>query len=67
MPAKIIKTNQNTMWDIMAKEEYNSEIAMQEIMAKNKHELDTLVFSGNTEISLPETEKIKTKSKAPWE
>lgn len=61
------KTIQGEAWDIIAKNKYGSEYEMHSLLAENSDVLDTLFFSGNTEIIIPEKEKTAVKIPAVWE
>lgn len=61
------KTIQGEAWDLIAKNKYGSEYEMHALLAENPAVLDTLFFSGNTEINMPEKEKTAIKIPATWE
>lgn len=61
------RTIQGEAWDILAKKEYGSEYDMQALLEENPACLDTLVFSGNKEISMPDKERTTIKIPATWE
>lgn len=61
------KTIQGEAWDLIAKNKYGSEYEMHTLLAENPDVLDTLFFSGNTEITVPEKDKTAVKIPAVWE
>lgn len=61
------KTVQGEAWDTIAKKKYGSEYEMHVLLAENPAFLDTLFFSGNKEIRVPEKEKTAIKVPATWE
>ncbi len=48
------RTIQGEAWDILAKSKYGSEYEMHTLLAENPACLDTLLFSGNIPVNVPE-------------
>ncbi len=61
------RTIQGEAWDILAKSKYGSEYEMHTLLAENPSCLDTLLFSGNIPVNVPEKEKTTVKIPATWE
>ncbi len=61
------KTNQGIAWDSLAKKEYGSEYQMDILLTHNANQIDTLLFSGNIVLSVPNVEKSAIKVPAVWE
>lgn len=61
------RTIQGEAWDILAQKEYGSEYDMQTLLEENPACLDTLLFSGNKEVNMPDKQKTTIKIPATWE
>lgn len=64
---QIKRTIQGEAWDMLAKKEYGSEYDMQALLETNPAFVDTLLFSGNKEINMPDKAKATIKIPATWE
>lgn len=65
MPSK--KTSQGQAWDQLALENLGNEKQMGAILPLNVDDMDTLLFSAETEIRIPEIKTAVSRSLPPWE
>ena len=67
MPNRVT-TTQGTAWDQIAKDRCGSELQMGTVLSENITEADTLLFSGETTVTVPENvEAVRVRSLPPWE
>lgn len=64
-------TVQGLAWDQIAKNKLGSEYAMHKVIAANLKARGVLLFSGDIEVAIPQTDepraKTPTESLPPWE
>lgn len=59
--------SQGQAWDQVSLAEYGSEKSMGVLLPANANEMDTLLFSGEVRLDIPEIEMPAVKSLPPWE
>ena len=61
-------TVQGQAWDQLSLNAYGSETHMGKLLPANSEELDTLLFSGDVAVAIPQIEvRAASKSVPPWE
>ena len=67
MPNKTVTTTQGQAWDQIALRQYTQEKMMTVLLPENVEQMDTLLFSGNVPVRVPEAPAKRIRSKPPWE
>jgi hypothetical protein len=67
MPSKSASTSQGQAWDQLAKERYGRETMLGVLLPENVEQMDSLLFSGETVVLLPDVQTERARSLPPWE
>lgn len=63
---KTYRTVQGDMWDLIAKKTLGSEYRMTELMEANPAHIETVIFSANVELNIPEVVSTTYVQPPPW-
>lgn len=66
MAIKDYVTVQGDMWDIVAKKTLGSEYYMTELIDANPAQRETVIFSANVRLTIPEISTPKPQNLPPW-
>lgn len=66
MASKVYTTTQGDMWDGIAKKTLGSEYLMPALIDANPKHRETVVFSANIQLIIPEIEEEEPANLPPW-